>query len=64
MSADRAQVHQVARVGDTITAKVRHPHPATLRITLTNERCLAYANKLLRNPASGWTLERTTGSQS
>lgn len=48
-------------LGDTIACDVRHPVPDTLAMRLDTPAAVAYANKLLRDPAKssqGWRVLR------
>jgi len=47
-----------ANVGDVVKVNVKHPHPATIVVTLSTPEAAAYATELLNDPEkSGWWLE-------
>lgn len=50
---------ELARVGDTVECKVRSPLPEIIRMDLRTIGACAYANSLLMNQASGWTLVKS-----
>lgn len=45
------------QIGDTIVVNVKQPHPGTIRMTLATPESVAYANELIADPTSGWTIE-------
>lgn len=51
-------VPERATVGATVACEVRHPHQATLAMTLETPAAVAHANKLLADMRSGWRLVR------
>lgn len=50
------ELHEFARLGDTIECEVSKPQRATLRVCLLTPEACAYGNRLLTDRASGWRL--------